>query len=528
MVVTSRQGQPHTWSEMTNEQKLVLEPLCAGDAMVALWRQVRKIKTSTEDDDEAMNTIVKPESDNITDYRALMELFGDEVESSLGGLPLALVQAGTYIVRFECLFSEYLNLFRNPGRTEDMYDILRSTEDSKPIRESQRSIWTTWRISVERLSDKAYSILRAMAMLGPDGVEERIVKRIVKEVTGEKSNVDRMFRSLVMEDLIHGSSLICRDEGEREQGGEKYRMHRLVRRFVVSDVERGSTLWNEAYSAALVAVHEIVQTELKHDGYSFRTLPDVFGNCHRKIVNHTTALVQHHMLPTQRDEVQNVSEVEDLHLYIGKAIEFMGEIEEEVEVWKRLVDILHNRLAEHRRRSFIESLLDCWHGRNQGCDLKSRFVEVYGLLGNALEINVMRSKASSVWMRSLDLKYSGIDPGIFVFFADLLLCLLKKPSKRDIALEMHEQNLNMLLSIQRPNNLYLALTTSLDNLGDVYCLLGELQKALEEHEQILDMLLAIPAHDKPHLAITTSLGNFWIAYQVPGNWTKRWRIWKRN
>ncbi len=44
IVVTLRQGQPYIWSEMTSEQKLVLKPLCAKDAMVALWRQIKKNK----------------------------------------------------------------------------------------------------------------------------------------------------------------------------------------------------------------------------------------------------------------------------------------------------------------------------------------------------------------------------------------------------------------------------------------------------------------------------------------------------
>ncbi len=54
---TSRQGQPHVWSSMRSEQKLVLEPLCARDAMVALWRQIRKIEANDADDDGVMNAI---------------------------------------------------------------------------------------------------------------------------------------------------------------------------------------------------------------------------------------------------------------------------------------------------------------------------------------------------------------------------------------------------------------------------------------------------------------------------------------
>ncbi len=105
VVVTSRQGQPHVWSEMTSDQKLVLKPLCVEDAMVALWRQVRKMKTDIADDNRVINTIKELERDNAKEYRALNELCGDEEGCSLGGLPLALFQAGMYMARFKCSFS---------------------------------------------------------------------------------------------------------------------------------------------------------------------------------------------------------------------------------------------------------------------------------------------------------------------------------------------------------------------------------------------------------------------------------------
>ncbi len=217
IVVTSRQDQHHLWSRMKSKQKLVLEPLCVEDAMVALWRHIRKIEVNEADDDRVMNEIKELKRSDAAEYRALEELCGDERGFSLGGLPLALVQAGTYIARFKCSFSEYLEKFKNANRIQDMEHIMKNTEDVKPIRESQRSIWTTWKISVEKLSEKGYSVLRTMAMLGPGVVREAIVKGIVGEfVEDAVESVDGMFEKVVIEELVHGSSLICRDEGERE------------------------------------------------------------------------------------------------------------------------------------------------------------------------------------------------------------------------------------------------------------------------------------------------------------------------
>ncbi len=102
--------------------------------MVGLLRQIRKIETDNADDDEVMNAIEELQKDCIDEYRALKELCGDAGVSSLRGLPLALVQAGTYMARFKCAFAEYLHMFKNANRIEEMQDIMKNTEELKQIR----------------------------------------------------------------------------------------------------------------------------------------------------------------------------------------------------------------------------------------------------------------------------------------------------------------------------------------------------------------------------------------------------------
>ncbi len=178
-VVTSRQGQPHTWQRMKSEQRLVLEPLRSEDAMVALWRQIRKIESGDADDDAVMTEIKELEVGDEAEYYALKKLCGDESGQGLGGLPLALVQAGSFIAQFKYTFAEYLDLFESVDH-KNWQDVMNKTEELKSIREYQRSIWTTWKISVEKLSEKAHTILRAMAMLGQGGIGEGIVMGIMK------------------------------------------------------------------------------------------------------------------------------------------------------------------------------------------------------------------------------------------------------------------------------------------------------------------------------------------------------------
>ncbi len=472
VVVTSRQGQPHIWDEMISEQKLVLEPLCAKDAMVGLWRKVRKIRTDVAEDDGVMNAIKELERTDVPEYRALKELCADEGECSLGGLPLALVQAGAYMARFECSFSRYRDMFKNTNRIEGMQKLMRNTEEVKPIRDSQRSIWTTWKISVEKLSREGYAVLRVMAMLWPGGVGEAIVKGIVKEVTAdERNSVGGMFQKVVIEELVHGSSLIRRNEGERAgDEGRMYRMHRLVRRFVVTEMERGSDLWNDVFSVALVTVHESVKAELNREGNSFGDLPDSFGKNHHELVAHTSMLVDHYTLPTRGARIRHVSKVEDVLLYGGEAMRFMGKAAEAVQACEYLVETLQHRQAANRRRSSIGRLLDVWFRRKRGRGLNFRIAAVYNSLGLGFIENGQLNYATS----------------------------------------MLEQSLAMFLAIHGHDTPHPDIAGSLCSLGNIYVKLGKLDKALEKHEQSLAIFLAIHGHDTPYPAIAGSLSNLVI------------------
>ncbi len=218
-----------------------------------------------------MAKIRELEGEDRVEYYALEELCEDGGAHGLGGLPLTFVQAGSFIARFKCSFAKYLNFIRAANTKKDLQDIMKNTEELRPIRKSQRSIWTTWRISVERLWRKAYAVLRAMAMLGEGGIGDAIVNGILKAVTEEEEgSVEGMFRNVIIEELVYGSSLVRWDDGEE---GYVYRMHRLVRQFILNSMERGSDLWNEGYGLALVSLHEILMTELKKEGLSFSELP---------------------------------------------------------------------------------------------------------------------------------------------------------------------------------------------------------------------------------------------------------------
>ncbi len=498
IVVTSRQGQPRTWNRMKADQKLVLQSLSEEDSMLVLWRQIQVIETDDADDDAVLAEINKLKEEKPVEYYALKELCDDNAEHGLGGLPLALVQAGTYIGRFECSFEEYLNLFRNASRKEDLESIMENLVELTPIREAQRSIWTTWRISVERLSDKAYSILRAMSMLGQTPIAESIVKGILREARDQGDSVDLMFRNVFMKELVHGSSLVYREE---EHGERVYSMHRLVRRFILGDMQRGSVSWNNVFNLALLSLHNRVDVELKNKKRTFNGVLDFFGDRHREFVPHILAIIDHLALASSGAEVPYVSKVEDLHRYSGYLLRFFGKIQEEVRVWKRFCAVLRRQYGENK---VTDSIIDVH------CELGESLM-VIGRLDEAVDV-LERSLSMCRAVYGDDIAHRNIAKCM----NNLGLVYLDQ-GKLEKAAEMHENSLTMKQTIHGMGTVHLEIATSISNLAWVYHDQGKLNEAVKMQERALEMKRIIYSREKAHPEIAATLCNLALVHLDLGN-----------
>jgi tetratricopeptide (TPR) repeat protein len=94
-----------------------------------------------------------------------------ELLTELDGLPLALEQAGAYILRMQCSFSAYLAGYRKHKLT--------LLEKGKPLNYPQ-SVATTWALNfeqVEQASPAAADILRLSAFLHPDAIPLEILTK---------------------------------------------------------------------------------------------------------------------------------------------------------------------------------------------------------------------------------------------------------------------------------------------------------------------------------------------------------------
>lgn len=69
-------------------------------------------------------------TENPDEYQALFELAGDQHDHVLGSCPLALAQAGIFIVRIQCSFAEYVELYKTERLSDSVPELFVQVEDS--------------------------------------------------------------------------------------------------------------------------------------------------------------------------------------------------------------------------------------------------------------------------------------------------------------------------------------------------------------------------------------------------------------
>ena len=93
------------------------------------------------------------------------------ISQELGGLPLALDQAGAYIEETQCSLADYLQFYRTQRA-----DLLKARGGL--VLDHPEPVATTWSLSfaqVEQRSAAAADLLRVCAFLHPDAIPEEII-----------------------------------------------------------------------------------------------------------------------------------------------------------------------------------------------------------------------------------------------------------------------------------------------------------------------------------------------------------------
>ncbi|MFL5698174.1 MAG: FxSxx-COOH system tetratricopeptide repeat protein [Ktedonobacteraceae bacterium] len=159
-----------------------------------------------------------------------------EISEELGGLPLALDQAGAYIEETRCGLTGYQSLYHT--QRVDMLKDRGSFADDYP-----ESVATTWMLSfkkVEQLNLAAADLLRLSAFLAPDAIPEELLIQgaaLLGPVLDPAVTRPHLLNQLMK--VLLGYSLIRRDLEEKT-----FSVHRLVQAVQIDTMtERERDRW---------------------------------------------------------------------------------------------------------------------------------------------------------------------------------------------------------------------------------------------------------------------------------------------
>ena len=228
------------------------------DASVYLYRAAKGITNSSYDE-----ILFLIEQLDAAEHEALDALIGNTEKCGLDGLPLALEQAGAYILRTGRGFVYYRRFYER--RMLELLDQQRAGKSrADGTDQDGRSVTTTWAINVADLSVEAKLVLDGIACFHPDRIPERVIIRLVS-IIEEGDIIDFLegaqfgFDNLVVGEMCGRFSLLTM--ASENEGDRCYAIHRLMR--LVVHARDGGVHRAGALTRALGALF----AECRHWGY---------------------------------------------------------------------------------------------------------------------------------------------------------------------------------------------------------------------------------------------------------------------
>lgn len=260
IVVTSRRSDATMINGMSIQTDCIvrLGMMSPSDASVYLYRAAKGMTTSSYD--EILYLI---EQLDLPEREALAALIGNTEKCGLDGLPLALEQAGAYILRTGRGFVYYRQFYER--RMLELLDQQRAGKSrADGTDQDGRSVTTTWAINVADLSVEAKLVLDGIACFHPDRIPERVIIRLVS-IIEEGDIIDNLegaqyaFDQLVVGEMVSRFSLLTM--AAENEGDRCYAIHRLMR--LVVHARDGGVHRAEALTRALGALY----AECRYWGY---------------------------------------------------------------------------------------------------------------------------------------------------------------------------------------------------------------------------------------------------------------------
>ncbi|KAH7339766.1 acyl transferase/acyl hydrolase/lysophospholipase, partial [Rhizoctonia solani] len=216
----------------------------------------------------------------------------EAIVTELGSLALGIAQAGAYICVHECGLAAYLDMYRDyhSELLEQYKDLPQRLDDY------QWTVFTTWRVSLRKLSSQAVELFYLIAFMHHDRILEETFRRAclkvdIKErvaLTDDYSSAENAVAGFLF-DLRSSSGSWCRPSFLRliteirsyslidfDPESGYYSIHPLVHSWIRTTVEHARE--TERHTAILLALS--IDNEFGEDDYEYRA----------KLISHIDAL----------------------------------------------------------------------------------------------------------------------------------------------------------------------------------------------------------------------------------------------
>ncbi|GAC1349359.1 MAG: FxSxx-COOH system tetratricopeptide repeat protein [Ktedonobacteraceae bacterium] len=219
-------------------QALELGPWPENDAMLFLLKRTKILTFDLSLDDAAARDIAPART----------------ITQALGNLPLALDQAGAYILETQCGFANYLDLFQ-----KRQAELLRRRAGKEIPTDHPESVATTFTLNFQRVqqrSEVAAELLRVCAFLAPDDIGEEIFVHGASKLGPllQSLGSDGLLLNQAIE-VLRTFSLIKRDPEKKT-----LTIHRLVQAVLQDTMSAPDQEgWIERVTAAINAVFPHVE-----------------------------------------------------------------------------------------------------------------------------------------------------------------------------------------------------------------------------------------------------------------------------
>ncbi|KAM0551176.1 hypothetical protein ACHAPJ_008518 [Fusarium lateritium] len=447
----------------------------------------------------------------------------------LGGLPLAIAQAGSYIFNKYCTYTDYCDEFRQSPQGPLSYEMEQWSSYRKPI-------WTTFSLTLKRIQglperwDGAIELLRTLSFMHHDGINEKLIFSALNDMKRsptlysasslhwESIGLQTSFEILCRYSLLNGSPLFRR----------QYSMHRLVGTMCRESLPKEQqNKYMFLAMSILAAILSGVKTPLV-----WIENPSRF-ELQSSLLPHIKACLEGRLKPTLEAQDGHALDTKaHMILLFAKAYSATGHHSEARELLVEVHDILKTtNPADVRGRVSLKAIEQlaacnaCLGHHMEACEQRKAVVAAYNPAYQPVEdLDVaMMNLAESLWMtgerqEGLEMSKKVLRPGEenmkksdprLIRTRRKVAEYLYGSYQRREALEMREQCLSDTEEREDPTEVeYLDILATSNALADSYQWDGQLLKALGLREEVYEGRYKFlgPKHPDTLLAYDRVLG----------------------